>query len=210
MDVTNLVIGVLIVVVTVSYLIYTFRKAAKDKDYDHMTYSFDVNIVVGTVIILLVGIILIYRELSKLQIALMILILLPFLGFSQSMGCDDLKHGVFEIYENNEKVGLVYRKGNFQIEDYLNGKELTTVQINEKDCLFYINSLKTENSLDTITMFVSYERIKKGYYTFLAKPGYLDLDYEYRGEIKKIGNEIESNILDIFEQLENDGKNVPK
>lgn len=205
-NVSRLIFGIIVLIVALLFLIHTFRKAKKDKNYDAMSYSFDVNVVIGTALILLAAIFLIYRELSKLQFMLIILILLPFLSFSQSIDCDDLKYGVFEVHENNKKVGLIYRKGDFQLEDYLDGKELSKVKIKEKNCLFYIKSLKIKNDLDTITMVVLYNKIKKGCYTFWAKPRYLDINYEYSGKIKKVSNHMDSEILKIFKELESGNK----
>ena len=141
-----------------------------------------------------------------MRLALSLLILLPFAGFAQNKECVDLKYGVFEVHENDEKVGLIYRKGNYQLEDYLDGKELKMAKIREEDCLFYINSLEIKSDLDTVTMFTSYNKIRRGYYTFLAKPIYLDIDYEYRGQIKKISDDIAPDVLKVFEKLESNNK----
>ena len=210
MNVSRLIFGIIIFILALLFLIYTFRKARKDKNYDAMSYSFDINIVVGTGLILLASIFLICRELLKLKFVLIILILLPFAGFCQSTGCEELKYGVFDVYENNEKVGRIYRNGDYQLEDYLDGKKLKTAKIREENCSFYINSLEIKTDLDTITMFTTYIRIREGYYTFLAKPKYLDIDYEYHGSIKKVGNEIEPKIIKAFERLKNDRENAPK
>ena len=209
-NISRLIFGIIIFILALLFLIYTFRKAKKDKNYDAMSYSFDINIVVGTGLILLASIFLICRELLKLKFVLIILIFLPFSGFCQSTECEELKHGVFEVYENNEKIGLIYRKGNFQLEDYLDGKKLKTNSLQEKDCFFYIKSVEVKQALDTVTMFVVYDEIKKNHYTFLAKPKYLNIDYEYKGKIKKISSDIKPDILKIFEKLEDESTNAPK
>ena len=200
----NLLIGLLLVIGTIIYLIYTIRGIQKDKEYDSWIFSYDINIIVGTLIFLVIGIILVYRELSKLQLSIILIFLLPCFGFTQSEACLPLKSGTFEIYENDEKVGLVYRKGAFQLEDYLDGRELTVTKIRERDCTFYIRVAEAKEALDTVTMFVTYDKIKKGYYSFLAKPAYLKMDYEYRGEIRKIDKGIKPEVLKVFERLEND------
>ena len=66
MNIYFLIAGILIVVLSILYLIHTIKSAQKDKDYDAMTYSFDVNIVFGILIFLVLGIIMIYREIKHL------------------------------------------------------------------------------------------------------------------------------------------------
>ena len=151
-----------------------------------------------------------YGKLAKKQFLIFLFSMISCVGFTQDIPCDELKYGVYEIYENNEKVGVIYRKDNLQLEDYLDGKELSPTKIREKDCYFYINSFEIKEAIDTVTMVVEYEKIKKNYYTFLATPKYLDLDYEYKGEIKKVGSDIEPDILEIFESLEKVANKNPK
>lgn len=131
------------------------------------------------------------------------IIAIPLASCAQNVSCEDLKYGVYEVYENNEKVGVIYRKDNLQLEDYLDGNELSPTKLREKDCYFYINSFEIREAIDTVTMFVEYKEIKRNHYTFLAKPKYLNLDYEYKGEIKKISNDIEPDVLKVFKKLEN-------
>jgi len=66
MNIINLILGILITILSILYFLYTIRKAKKDKDYDAMTYSFDVNILLGTLVFILLGLVLIYRELKYL------------------------------------------------------------------------------------------------------------------------------------------------
>ena len=66
MNLSSLIIGILISFLSIIYLIYTIKSAKKDKDYDSMTSSFDVSIVSGTLVFLLLGIVMIYRELKHL------------------------------------------------------------------------------------------------------------------------------------------------
>ncbi len=57
----KLLLGIILVVLSGLYLIYTIRSGMKDKNYSWMTYSYDVKIVVGTLAFFVIGIILIYR-----------------------------------------------------------------------------------------------------------------------------------------------------
>jgi len=118
--------------------------------------------------------------------------------------CKSLKKGVFEIYENGEKIGKVYRKENYQLEDYFNGKGLSKVRIKSDKCKLYFNSYKIEKDLDTITWVASYTKKERNLYSFIAKPLYLKIGYTYVGEIKKINDKIrDKKVLEIFKALEN-------
>lgn len=66
MSIYKLIIGIIITILSIIYFIYTIKSAKKDKDYDWMIYSFDVSIVSGTLVFLLLGIVMIYRELKHL------------------------------------------------------------------------------------------------------------------------------------------------
>ncbi len=64
MDLLNIIIGILLVVLSIWYLIYTIRSAKKDKNYRYITFSYDIEIVVGTLTFIAIGLIMIYRELK--------------------------------------------------------------------------------------------------------------------------------------------------
>lgn len=116
--------------------------------------------------------------------------------------CDDLKEGFFESYEHNKKVGVLYRKGLYQIEKGVKDSIYNIAKVKSKKCMFYIKSYEIKNELDTITWTVSYKKIKKNHYSFIGNPKYLKVDYKYVGEIRKIKDEIkDSEILDIFEKI---------
>jgi hypothetical protein len=66
MNIYYLIVGILITLLSAIYLIYTIKSAINDKDYDYMIYSSDVNIVFGTVVFLVIGMIMIYREIKYL------------------------------------------------------------------------------------------------------------------------------------------------
>lgn len=68
MDYLNLLIGISLVVGALLYLMKIFKEIIEDEDYSLWTYSYDINIVVGILIFLVMGIILIYRELKFLFI----------------------------------------------------------------------------------------------------------------------------------------------
>jgi hypothetical protein len=47
-------------------LIYTIKSAINDEDYDGYIYSSDINIVKGTAVFLILGIVMIYMEVKHL------------------------------------------------------------------------------------------------------------------------------------------------
>lgn len=118
--------------------------------------------------------------------------------------CVNLKKGSFAIYENGIKVGHIYRKQNLQIEKYLDSTEDIVTSIKSEGCLFYMKSYHITEDLDTITWAVTYEEIGNNHYSYVGKPRYLEVDYNHHGEIKKISNKIEKDILDIFKMFESE------
>jgi len=66
MNLLNLFIGIILVILSVLYFLHVLRRENKDKDYDSISYLFDLNIVVGIIAFFAVGIVLIYRELRHL------------------------------------------------------------------------------------------------------------------------------------------------
>ena len=64
MNYYKLFLGVLVSILSILYLLHTIKSAINDKDYDAMTSSYDINIIFGIITFLLIGIILIYRELK--------------------------------------------------------------------------------------------------------------------------------------------------
>jgi hypothetical protein len=139
---------------------------------------------------------------------LVILILIPFYLFSQNENdfCEDLEKGTFELYKKGEKIGFIYRKNEYQIEEYLNEEGYTIAKIKQNECLFRIKAHIIEDELDTITWAVSYQNIGEDKYSFEGKPAYLDIDYVYKGSIVKLGDVVNEKILIIFANLERDSK----
>ena len=64
MNIPNLLIGILITGASFIYIIRVIRDAQKDKDYDYILLSLDINIVVPLLIFFIIGLILIYREIK--------------------------------------------------------------------------------------------------------------------------------------------------
>ena len=124
-------------------------------------------------------------------------------AFSQKKcNCNNLKTGVFELYENDKKIGLVFRKNNYQIEKYFDSDQFTIGKIKSKKCIFSLKSNEIKKDIDSVTWSLNYKEISAKHYSFIIKPKYLNVDYSYKGEIKKISNKIKNKeVLEIFTKL---------
>lgn len=123
---------------------------------------------------------------------------------NKNSDCSELKNGTFEIFENGEKVGTIYRKGNIQIEKYTNREKLSFVKLKYNDCDITFNAFEIKEEIDTITWSVTYTKIKEGEYKYLGKPKFLDISYTNEGEIVKTSNDLKSEILQVFSDLKKD------
>ena len=129
-------------------------------------------------------------------------LLINILVNSQNDNCNELKYGSFESYTyNKQQTGVFYRKGKYQVEKDLIGSEYFIAKIKSKKCLFFLKSYNINRDLDTITMLVTYKKIKDGYYSYVARPAFLKISYSMNGEIKKVSNKIDKKILKIFNEL---------
>ncbi|MEO1486826.1 MAG: hypothetical protein AAFU57_13845, partial [Bacteroidota bacterium] len=116
----------------------------------------------------------------------------------EDTSCQSLKTGTFNVYDGDEVVGRFYRKDSLQLEDNFDGEKVIMNKVRENDCIFYISSAQIRNELDTITMKVNYHRINANKYSFVATPAYLNIDYEYKGEIVRIDSVVKPDILKLF------------
>lgn len=137
------------------------------------------------------------------QILLILILIFSINCYSQNKNsdCEELKNGTFEIYENGEKVGIVYRKENIQIEKYPNKKKFNFVKLKYDNCNITFNSYEIKQELDTITWSVNYNKINKVKYKYIVKPKYLNISYTSKGEIIKVSNKIKKEILEIYSDL---------
>lgn len=133
--------------------------------------------------------------------------------FSQKKycNCNNLKFGVFELYENDKKIGIIFRKNNYQIEKYVDNDKYIIGKIKSKKCQFLLKSNEIKKDIDSITWLLNYRRINKKHYSFIGKPKYLNVEYNYKGEIKKISNKVKNKeVLEIFKKLEEEENNKLK
>jgi len=121
--------------------------------------------------------------------------------YSQTEDCDDLRKGTFEIFEKGEKLGIIYRKDNLQIEKYPNNEELFFVKLKFYDCNIILNTFEIKEEIDTITWSITYKKIDNGKYKYIGKPKYLNIPFTAEGNIEKISNKIDKEILEVFSKL---------
>ncbi len=141
------------------------------------------------------------------MIYIYVLLLFPFYIYSQSCENDTLDNGVFEVYENDKKIGVIYRKNNFQIEKSTSSSQYTIARFKKEKCVFYLKSYEINDDLDTITWSVKYNRIKQNYYSFIGRPAYLGINYSLEGSVLKTSDEINDvDIMKTFNKLRKDIK----
>lgn len=140
------------------------------------------------------------------KLLLIILLIISMNNYSQNKEseCSELKNGTFEIFENGEKVGTIYRKDNIQIEKYPNREKLSFVKLKYNNCNITFNAFEIKKELDTITWSVTYTKIKKGEFKYIGKPKFLNISYMNEGEIVKTSNNLNSEILQVFCGLKTD------
>ncbi|MCP4176614.1 MAG: hypothetical protein GY756_02510 [bacterium] len=116
---------------------------------------------------------------------------------------NDLKRGTFELYENNNKVGTIYRYKNIQIEEYPDTEKLLKVKLTWIAFNKVLMSGLEENpsAIDTITWLSSYLKKGKNHYSFISRAAFIDtLSYRYKGEILKTSNSIPENIMSFLKK----------
>ena len=122
-------------------------------------------------------------------------------SFEQINDCSELKEGVFEVYENEEKIGVIYRKGNYQIEKYINREDLNYVKIKRDNCRYIFKSDSIKSDIDTLIWRVNYTKIENDLFIFEANPVNLDINYNYHGSISKKSSIIPQELLNQLHKL---------
>ena len=123
-------------------------------------------------------------------------------SFQLNQNCFELKSGEFDVFENDKKIGVIYRKGNYQIEKYLNSDELNFVKIKSNSCTYLYKSYFVKDDIDTLTWEVTYTKIEDGVFNFQAKPININIKYNYFGFISKRSSKLPQEILNTFDELE--------
>lgn len=66
MNIINLIIGILLILGSIIYFIDVLKEIEKDEDYSQVLASFDIQIIGGTFIFFLIGIVMVYKEVKFL------------------------------------------------------------------------------------------------------------------------------------------------
>lgn len=122
--------------------------------------------------------------------------------FAQINTCSELDKGVFKLYENNAKIGTIFR--GIQIESYQNDPEYAIGKFKNKGkCIYHLKNHKIKKAVDTITWRISYKKLRKNKFIFEARPAFFDLGgYSYEGKLIKVSDNIKNeNIRKIFCRL---------
>jgi len=125
---------------------------------------------------------------------------------NKETNCDQLQKGVFNLYENDELIGKLYRKNNIQVEKYLNEQSYTIGKFEYIDnCKLYLTHYYVKEPVDTITWVLSYSPLSKNTFRINAKPAYVDtLNYTYVAKIIKTSEKFPSEIDDLIGKLKID------
>lgn len=122
-----------------------------------------------------------------------------------SSSCVSLKEGTFELMEEGESIGYLYRYKNIQAEKYFDKNVLTFAEVKWiNNHVMLLRSLsRKENSIDTITWRVDFSNsITSNRFDGVVKAAYLDtLNHKYKFTIKKIDNKIDKNIKENILQV---------
>lgn len=122
------------------------------------------------------------------------------------IGCNsvtnEIESGTFEVYENDSLVGQIYRFGNYQIEQYVNGVEFTAQIEHRTDSTYLLRAYeKMENGLDTIIWLNKYKSIDKNKFKVLGTPFNADIDYKHEVVLLKVNEEINKKHLNQLKAL---------
>jgi hypothetical protein len=103
-----------------------------------------------------------------------------------------IKKGVFELYENDSLIGMIYRSGQYQIE-YYGVENETIVKIEHSSASeYYLTEVESNFSdIDSIDIasFV-HKKISSDQYQIKGRGLNIISDYRYYATLKKISEEI--------------------
>tara|TARA_R110002073_G_scaffold8207_5_gene45851 strand:- start:63431 stop:63853 length:423 start_codon:yes stop_codon:yes gene_type:complete len=113
--------------------------------------------------------------------------------------CDILKHGTFDVYQKDQKVGTVYRKDSLQVETYV-GKKITGLTKVKKisKCQYIMRSYWVKKDLDTMNFTINYFMKGNNEIDYEMSPTYVKTEAILRGKIVKVSDSIRADILQKF------------
>ena len=132
------------------------------------------------------------------------ILLILFSAFANScaQNTNPIEKGTFELYENDELIGKIYRINNFQIETYENENDLFARIEYKTDSTYLVQGIeKVKVGIDTIVFINKYKMLGKDEFQITAKPYNVDIDYVYKAVLKKISNEVDKKYSDTLNYL---------
>jgi hypothetical protein len=137
------------------------------------------------------------------------LILIFVLSNSCAQNTNSIKNGTFELYENNELIGKIYRMNNFQVETYDNEIDHIARIDYKTDSTYLVQGTeKVKVGIDTVIFLNKYKMISENEFQITAEPYNLDIDYVYKAVLKKINNEIDKKYSDTLNYLNRNYKMI--
>ena len=135
---------------------------------------------------------------EKVSVLLLLLLLILSCGNKNTI-CNQLSEGTFNLYENSQLIGQLFRKNNVQIEKYPNKKSYIIGKFKYiSECQLHIKHYYIEEPIDTITWLVSYIPLADDTFEINAKPAFIStLNYTYKAKMVKISHTIDPE----FDQL---------
>ena len=131
-----------------------------------------------------------------------LLILIFALSNSCAQDINPIKNGTFELYENNELIGKIYRMNNFQVETYDNENDHIARIDYKTDSTYLVQGTeKVKVGIDTVIFLNKYKMISKNEFQITAEPYNLDIDYVYKAVLKKISDEVDKKYSDTLNYL---------
>ena len=126
-----------------------------------------------------------------------IIIVFVFIAF----GCNSLKKGVFELYEGESVMSVIYREKDFQIE--ISEKDTTIAKINWiSNKKFIIEGVeKMPNKIERLKFLVSHSKIEKNKFKVTVTPIDSTLDYNYQGILVKTNLNIKDGLKVILDSI---------
>ncbi len=115
---------------------------------------------------------------------------------------DGIKYGTFELYENDNIVGTIYRINNYQIEKYLDDSELIARIDYKTDSTYLMSGIEeTQIGIDSIVWLTTYREIDINKYKLKAVPNNVNINYKYDATLVKVDKTVPLKYSGILDSL---------
>jgi len=128
--------------------------------------------------------------------------ILLILTISCVQNTNPIKIGTFEIYEEDELIGKIYRLNNFQIETYDNETDQIARIDYKTDSTYLVQGIeKVKVGVDTVVFLNKYKMIGENEFQITAEPYNVNIDYVYKAVLKKINSGVDEKYSDTLKYL---------